>query len=133
MKLKKKIFRKLVFLIQWILLYLQLYNHHHNLILEHFLPKPLVHSSPEPVPFGNYKFFKVCESVSVLQISSRIGSLKRGLNFKISSKTSKKNREKMLSYQMNESGMDDWIRDISIEIAGIKRECCKFHSRNLII
>ena len=34
-------------------------------------PNPLVHPSPHPsVPSGNHKFFKVCESISVLQISS---------------------------------------------------------------
>jgi len=35
-------------------------------------PKPLVHSShpPPPVSLGNHKFFKVCDSISVLQISS---------------------------------------------------------------
>ena len=33
-------------------------------------PKPPVHPSPPPpVPFGNHKFFKVCESVSLVQIS----------------------------------------------------------------
>ena len=33
-------------------------------------PKPPVHPSPLPVPFGNHKFFKVYESFSLLQISS---------------------------------------------------------------
>ena len=34
-------------------------------------PRPPVHlSHPPPVPFGNHKLFKVCESVSVLHISS---------------------------------------------------------------
>ena len=50
-----------------------------------------------------------------------IVSLKRGLNLKISSKTDKR-REKNASYQMNESGMDEWIKDITIEPADIKRE-----------
>ena len=34
-------------------------------------PKPPAHPSLQPVPFGNHKFvFKICESVSVLQIRS---------------------------------------------------------------
>ena len=33
---------------QWILLYLELYNHHHNLILEYFHPKPPVYPSLSP-------------------------------------------------------------------------------------
>ena len=37
-------------------------------------PKLITHPSPTPhVPFGNHKFvFPICESVSVLQISSKI-------------------------------------------------------------
>ena len=30
------------------------------------------HFSPLPVPFGNHKFFKVCESISFLQIGSSV-------------------------------------------------------------
>ena len=62
----------LLLIIQCILLYLELYNHFHNLILEYFHPKSPVHPSlpPHPVPFGNHKFFKVSvESLSILQIS----------------------------------------------------------------
>ena len=33
-------------------------------------PQLPVHPYSPPVPFGNYMFFKVCESVSVLQIDS---------------------------------------------------------------
>ena len=48
-----------------------MYNHHHNLIFEHFHPKFPVHLSLLPhVLFDNRKFFKVCESVSVLKINS---------------------------------------------------------------
>ena len=36
-----------------------------------FIPNPQpVPPTPQPVSFGNCKFFKVCESVSVLQTSS---------------------------------------------------------------
>ena len=52
-----------------------MYKHNHNLILGHFHPQPpLIPSSPppQPVPFGYLTFFKVCESVSVWEISSFI-------------------------------------------------------------
>ena len=45
------------------------HNDHHNPILQHFHPKPPAPPTLQPVSFGNHKFFKVFESVSVLQSS----------------------------------------------------------------
>lgn len=47
-------------IIQWILLYLWLYNHHHNLTLDHCHSKPLVHPSSFP-PVERTFFLKELE------------------------------------------------------------------------
>ena len=64
-------FLSCIFIIKCISLHWWLYNDHHNPVLQDFHPKtPSASLHPQTVSFGNHKFFKVYESVSVLQRSS---------------------------------------------------------------